>query len=191
MVNIFHLHEDPEVNSYWHIDKHIVKMPTEYAQLLSTAHRLLDGEQYIILREDKNGRQRKVKRWKLEDDRETGIFHAAHMNHPSCIWTRASKENYMYLFELYSASLKEYTKRYGKEHGSARPLPFLQTPPENIVSLGLQEIPQAMKMYPECMVPGDSIRAYRNYYNIAKHGFAKWKHNDPPPWFIPGQLCTP
>ena len=34
-------------NAKWHIDKHIVKMPIEYAQLLSTAHRVLDGVMYM------------------------------------------------------------------------------------------------------------------------------------------------
>jgi len=189
-MNIFHLHEDPEICAYWHIDKHIVKMPTEYAQLLSTAHRMLDGEFYILEKKDKLGRTRKVQRWRMMDNREEGIFHACHYNHPSTIWTRSSKENYEFLFNLYKASLKEYTNRYGKEHGSGRPLPYLATAPTNIPSQGLQEMPQAMKMYPECMVPNDPILAYRNYYNVAKHQFAKWKHNDPPPWFTPGQLCT-
>ena len=42
-MNIFYLHEDPIQNIKWHVDKHVVKMATEYAQLLSTAHRFLDG----------------------------------------------------------------------------------------------------------------------------------------------------
>ena len=45
-MNIFYLHEDPIQNAKWHVDKHVVKMVTEYAQLLSTAHRVLDGEMY-------------------------------------------------------------------------------------------------------------------------------------------------
>ena len=48
-MNIFYLHEDPIQNAKWHIDKHIVKMPIEYAQLMSTAHRMLDGEMYLCL----------------------------------------------------------------------------------------------------------------------------------------------
>ena len=46
-MNIFYLHEDPIQNAKWHVDKHVVKMVTEYAQLLSTAHRVLDGEMYL------------------------------------------------------------------------------------------------------------------------------------------------
>ena len=46
-MNIFHLHKDPVICAEMHIDKHVVKMPIEYAQLMSTAHRVLDGELYL------------------------------------------------------------------------------------------------------------------------------------------------
>ena len=56
-MNIFYLHEDPIQNIKWHVDKHVVKMATEYAQLLSTAHRYLDGDMYI----DKTANGRNIK----------------------------------------------------------------------------------------------------------------------------------
>ena len=45
-MNIFYLDDDPIQCAKWHVDKHIVKMITEYCQLLSTAHRVLDGQMY-------------------------------------------------------------------------------------------------------------------------------------------------
>jgi hypothetical protein len=42
-MNIFYLDHDPKVCAEMHVDKHCVKMILEYAQLLSTAHRVLDG----------------------------------------------------------------------------------------------------------------------------------------------------
>ena len=42
-MNIFYLHKDPKVCAEQHLDKHVVKMLIEYAQLMSTAHRMLDG----------------------------------------------------------------------------------------------------------------------------------------------------
>jgi len=42
-MNIFYLHNDPQVCAAYHCDKHVVKMILEYAQLLSTAHHELDG----------------------------------------------------------------------------------------------------------------------------------------------------
>ena len=46
-MNFFYLDEDPWTSIEYHCDKHIVKMPTEYKQMLCTAHRVLDGEMYI------------------------------------------------------------------------------------------------------------------------------------------------
>ena len=61
-MNLFYLHKEPEVSATLHCDKHVVKMIIEYAQMLSTAHRMLDGEAYYGL--SKNGR--KIQRWRLD-----------------------------------------------------------------------------------------------------------------------------
>ena len=42
-MNLFILHDDPTVAAQMQCDKHVVKMIIESAQMLSTAHRLLDG----------------------------------------------------------------------------------------------------------------------------------------------------
>ncbi len=42
-MNIFYLDSDPRICAQMHNDKHCVKMILEYAQLLSTAHRVIDG----------------------------------------------------------------------------------------------------------------------------------------------------
>ena len=85
-MNIFYLHENPIQNAKWHIDKHIVKMPIEYAQLMSTAHRILDGDMYW----DRTANNRRIKRWRLNDAREDILYKASHINHPSAIWVRES-----------------------------------------------------------------------------------------------------
>ena len=59
-MNIFYINEDPKIASLEHCDKHAVKMCVEYAQLLSTAHRLLDGKEFV----GKSKTGRNVKRWK-------------------------------------------------------------------------------------------------------------------------------
>ena len=58
-MNIFYLNKDPKICAEQHCDKHVVKMIVEYAQLLSTAHRVIDGEEY----EDRSKNNRKIKRW--------------------------------------------------------------------------------------------------------------------------------
>jgi hypothetical protein len=187
-MNIFHLHEDPIQCAKWHLDKHVVKMPTEYAQLLSTAHRMLDGDMYLEKRTYPDGRVRNVKRWKMPDDREDNIFHAGHYGHPSAVWVRESKANYNMLFRLYTALLSEYDYRYNEEgkkvHGASLPWIWLMRAPKNIPDIGLTEIPPAMKEFPQCIVKGDPIQSYRNFYNVAKKGFATWKKRPIPEWYV-------
>ena len=176
-MNIFYLHEDPIQNAKWHIDKHIVKMPIEYAQLMSTAHRLLDGEMYI----GKTAIGRNIKRWKLHDEREDILYKASHINHPSAIWVRESIENYFEMYKLYMAVLSEFTNRYGKVHGSSKPSIALIRPPSNIPMVKGTQLPQCM---PEmCKVKNNPILAYRNYYIVEKNSFASWKNREIPEWF--------
>ena len=176
-MNIFYLHEDPIQNAKWHIDKHIVKMPIEYAQLMSTAHRLLDGEMYI----GKTAIGRNIKRWRLHDEREDILYKASHINHPSAIWVRESIENYFQKYKLYMAVLSEFTNRYGKIHGSSKPSIALIRPPSNIPMVKGTQLPQCM---PEiCKVKNNPILAYRNYYIVEKNSFASWKNREIPEWF--------
>ena len=183
-MNIFYLHEDPVQNAKWHIDKHIVKMPIEYAQLMSTAHRLLDGEMYL----GKTAIGRNIKRWKLHDEREDILYKASHINHPSAIWVRESIENYFEMYKLYMAVLAEFTNRYGKVHGSSKPSIALIRPPSNIPMVKGTQLPQCM---PEiCKVKNNPILAYRNYYIVEKNSFASWKNREIPEWFQTKDIMT-
>ena len=176
-MNIFYLHENPIQNAKWHIDKHIVKMPIEYAQLMSTAHRILDGDMYW----DKTANGRRIKRWRLHDEREDILYKASHINHPSAIWVRESIENYFQMYKLYMAVLAEFTNRYGKVHGSSKPSIALIRPPSNIPMVKGTQLPQCM---PEiCKVKNNPILAYRNYYIVEKNSFASWKNREIPEWF--------
>jgi len=152
-------------------------MATEYCQLLSTAHRVLDGEIYL----GKTKNNRNIKRWLLTDEREDLLMKASHVNHPSNIWARETSSNYMYLWKIYMATLAEYTHRYGKKHGSGRASLSLIRPPKNIKEGKLTSLPQAMPDY--CKVVGDSIQAYKNYYINEKYYFANWKSREIPEWF--------
>ena len=69
-MNIFYLHNDPKTCAEQHLDKHVVKMLIEYAQLMSTAHRMLDGVKYIA--KSKTGR--KVTRYRLENKMKKQLF---------------------------------------------------------------------------------------------------------------------
>ena len=111
-MNLFYLHKEPEVSATLHCDKHVVKMIIEYAQMLSTAHRMLDGESYYGL--SKNGR--KIQRWRLEEDREDILYKASHINHPSTRWVRENAIQYQYAYDMFTALCDEYTYRYERIH---------------------------------------------------------------------------
>ena len=177
-MNIFYLHEDTKECAKQHLDKHVVKMILEYAQLLSTAHRLLDGHEY----EGKSISGRKAMRWKLDDSREDNLYLASHMKHPSGIWCRETTANYMWLYSLWRDLMQEYTFRYGKHHVAERLIPFLDILPTNIKNGDMTPMPQCMPE--DYKVPTNSIQAYHNYYINDKQPFAVWTNRPIPEWYV-------
>ena len=180
-MNIFYLSSDPEECAKYHVDKHVVKMIIEYAQLLSTAHRILDGVESIGL--SKTGR--KQKRYVLSDERESVLYNATHVNHPSAKWARHSEKNYRWLFTLWTHLLGEYTHRYGKQHSCERLLVPLSKAPVNIDLFG--EFSPPWRAMPEEFkapknVPEYTVESYRAYYNGAKTRMFKWKNRPVPEW---------
>lgn len=180
-MNIFFLDIDPKQCARQHNDKHVVKMIVEYAQLMSSAHRILDGREYI----GRTANGRRIKRFFHPDAHlQETLYKVAHINHPSTKWVRQSKEHYQWLYNLWTALCSEYTYRYGKIHESQRKLEgALYYAPLNIGVSEFTEPPPAMKAYPECIVAGDAIASYRNYYKKAKSGFAVWTKRDTPEWW--------
>jgi hypothetical protein len=176
-MNIFYLDHDVVTCAKMHNDKHCVKMILEYAQLLSTAHRVLDGINSVIL-SDSN---RKKQVWTLPDNRDGILYSATHINHPSAIWVRQSDENYAWLFRMFGALMDEYTYRYGKTHACERLSDALSYRPKNIPVKQFTEPTPAMP--DELKVPGDSIKSYRQYYNTSKTHLANWKKRPVPEWF--------
>ncbi len=186
-MNIFYLHKDPKIAAEWHVDKHVVKMIVEYAQILSTAHRMLDGTKYIGT--SKTGR--KATRYRLPDNLENVVYKACHYHHPSTAWARGSSQHYQWLFELWRELSGEYRYRYGskkgKDHSSWTLLgDILKHTPNNLQDNGWSDPPPAMSHYPQCIVPGDSIQSYKNYYIEAKNYFAKWTNRKAPDWYTNG-----
>jgi len=175
-MNIFALDSDPTVSAQMMVDKHVVKMVLETAQLLSTAHRIVDGIEYT----DKTKTGRNVKRWRLPDDREKHLYAATHINHPSAVWARASNNNYNWLFCHFVALLHEYTYRYGKIHKCEDMVVALMHPPFAIPVSYLTPVTPAMP--DEYKVPHDSVASYRNYYRVAKARMHKWTKRNPPEW---------
>lgn len=181
-MNIFYLDPSADLCAQYHTDKHVVKMILEYAQLLSTAHRVLDGKEWIEL--SSSGRKQKV--YKLLDGTfDFHLYKATHINHPSARWVRNSFHNYNFLFELWVNLLNEYTHRYGKVHKSARLLDLLSYTPERIndtteFSEPWRAMPDEYKIS-RC-IDDYTVKSYRAYYNGDKSHLFNWKSRDVPYW---------
>jgi hypothetical protein len=158
-VNIFYLDRDPVVAAQMMCDKHVVKMILESAQMLSTAHRVLDGDEHA---------------------NNVGMYKMTHKNHPSTIWVRANYENYDWLHEHMEALMTEYTYRYGKHHATERLIHSLWEHPKNITHGYFTDPPQCMP--DNCKSAVSTITAYRTYYIVEKLGFATWKRRTKPEW---------
>ena len=181
-MNIFYLDNDVEKCVEMHNDKHCVKMILEYAQLLSTAHRVIDGVELNGL--SASGRKKKF--WTLGDSRDYTLYKATHIHHPSAIWVRQSDKNYRWLHNLLRFLCAEYTYRYGKIHKVERDglLASLYSLPMSIPYGDFTEPTPAMP--DDCKVPGDSVASYRKYYINNKTHLASWKKRDVPSWFANG-----
>lgn len=166
-MNIFYLDENPNVAATMHCNKHVVKMILESAQLLSTAHRILDGD-------DKK---------QLSNNTYNAIMYkATHMNHPSAKWARESSEHYHWLYKLFIALCDEYTYRYNKVHASDTKLRhILDKLPKNIQDNGFVPPPQAM---PDYCKNTDTVVAYRTYYINEKSKMLDYKLREKPSWII-------
>lgn len=145
-MNIFILDADPIVAAQSQIDKHVVKMPLETAQLLCTAaisHGATDAR-----------------------------YKPTHGKHPCALWARESRGNYEWLLVHGLALAREYTRRYGKIHASqaviADAFRFRDLIPEGAQTPFAQAMPDEYR-------DADAVRAYRRYYCGAKRAFAAWK----------------
>ena len=175
-MNIFILDNDITKCAEYHVDKHVVKMCLESAQLLCTAHwiakhigytpRKLDREEMITLR---GLTTREIRDFPYLPN---------HFNHPCSIWVRKSLDNYEWLYCLALSLNDEYGYRYGgKTHKSIEVV--LKLPDIDLPSKGLTPFAQAM---PDEYKNEDAVIAYRNYYNQDKKHLLSWKYRRTSEW---------
>lgn len=120
-------------------------MILESAQLLSTAHRELDGDGWAD---------------------EAGLYKRTHKNHPSAVWTRSSKPHYDWLYDHFVALCDEYSYRYDKTHKTDTKFrDALAYAPPSILHTKFEDPPQCM---PDVYKHKNTVQAYRNYYTLDK-----------------------
>ena len=182
-MNIFILDKNPSRAAQQQCDKHVVKMIVESAQMLSTAHRILDGTE--TRRPSVSGKTM-VRYWKLPDVRENVLYKAVHIGHPCTVWTMQSIGNYAWHYDHFYSLCVEYQYRYGKIHSTETILDeLLSIPPKNInYNKGMTPFPLAMKARPECIFPEDPVKSYRMFYETKQDRFNMvWTKRQIPEWF--------
>lgn len=200
-MNIFYLDEDVDKCAEYHCDKHVVKQILEYSQLLSSAIRYSLGRKTLVWKTNsKMSRSSRVvylmpseiKNLKTNKYLNQGVFKresdskepymATHLNHPSTIWTRYSKETYSYMVELLKALCKEYTYRYNKVHKCESMVSLFERYASTIKFKNSGFIEPLQAMPDEYKNSKSSVDAYRAYYNGEKRKMLVWKNRDIPGW---------
>lgn len=206
-MNIFFLSIDAKKCAKYHFDSHIVKMPTECAQILSFAFHVLHPEL---------GKELYQK----------GLIYATsrgHANHPCSIWARAHINNFRYIINLGLELCNEWRYRYNhpkdKLHGAEyKLLYFKNNLPSAIPKFKIKPtefnplrftLPMPQAMFNDCRHnfevsdPPSCQKAYRNFYmSKYKYKLRKWTKKsdkckctrtcriniDKPNWFKPTLL---
>lgn len=172
-MNIFILDENKSLCAQYHNDKHIVKMPTETGQILSTA--LYNVGQLPAP-------------W----------ITPSHRNHGCVRWAGESMQNFLWLCELGLCLCDEYSYRFTppnstpKSHAAKSVILHCQ----GLVFLCKDRFPDQKKLTPFylaipanciCIAHKDffenTVLSYRYYYCKAKQHLAKWTKRSIPTWY--------
>jgi len=162
-MNIFPLDRNFEISATYHVDSHVVKIPLECAQMMSTACHV-------------NGI-------------EAG-YKASYINHPTTHWVRECIENWNWMKSYVEALNNEWRIRFNhpasRNHKAYDTILALPTP--NLrVNGSITPIPLCMPDY--CQIEGDPFSSYRKYYILCKSHLAKWKFpRNIPVWFEKGEF---
>lgn len=154
-MNIFVLDNDPVKCAKLHVDKHVVKMILEHAQMMCTTHHVISTDCDIPYKQ-------------------------THVNHPCNKWLRDSVENYMWLYNMTEALNNEYKYRFNHNvnHKSFDVIQSLPIP--DLPDIEMTRFARAMP--DECKIDNDVVASYRNYYNTSKQNILKWTKRQTPSW---------
>lgn len=171
-MNIFVLHENPKIAAIYHHNKHIVKMPLETAQMLSTSHHMILGD-------------------RAQKDK---LYKCTHYNHGCNVWLRQSLSNYNWLCELGIRLCEEYEFRYKRSYASLKVIKYAMNNPIPIDDIGLTPFYLAM---PDFCKESSVVESYRNFYcyeKLASYNSKynrwevnKWKNRNKPSWINKNQ----
>jgi hypothetical protein len=159
-----------------HCDQHVVKMPLETAQLLSTALALSSPQAWQGLQ-------------------AAGLaYKPTHPMHPCASWARECINNYLWLCALGLELCREYEYRFGNRPGPGSQPPRQHASQPVIAALREHAPPLPRRravspfvaVVPEDCAGADPVAAYRCCYVRHKSAFARWTRREPPDWYVEG-----
>jgi len=176
-MNIFFLSRFPKACAKYHCDKHM-KMVVELCQMMWCAFHMtgVDG-------------------WEKSVPDGIKIYKKTHVNHPTTVWVRTHRNNFIWTSKLTVELCKEYTRRYGKIHACQKiAMWFLKNIPEcNDTSTMTTAVYASMDIPENCTPPPlcvpkeyhmkSVVGTYRKSYKLDKSRFATWKNRESPFWF--------
>lgn len=166
-MNIFYLDTNRHTNVQYHVDRHVMKMPIETTQMLSTVLR----ERFNVVAPTEG------------PDR---IYKSVYTTHPCTRWVGENYDNFIWTWLFGTALCDEYTHRYGKVHACRQVLDtILDLTPRWVAS----DAP-IMSYRPKCVRAEfkqyDTVTAYRLQYITTKARLHSWT-NRPVPDFVQDQ----
>lgn len=161
-MNIFVMENTIERCAKSHTDRHIVKMPTELAQMIS-----------FVYYHNEN--------WSSDIDTLLMSFNKAHDKHPCSLWIRESAENFMWSCELGIELVQEYRYRYNSNKHQ-RALDIFKYGLINTPEFSKWEQTKYATAMPDEFIVDCPIESYRNYYREGKVHLHQWKKRIKPTW---------
>ncbi len=179
-MNIFAVNENPEVAARELCNQHVVKMPTESAQILCDGLYVLNG--IMTKRIFSQAPVEKI-RGIFKDFPRATHYSASNPGNPLVWWAIAGKENWEWLLRHGIELGHEKCRRYGGDHKALLVLDWLRkkgTPSE--IKDGKTPFILTMQQSIVDRFGENSTEAYRQFYCYYKH-FATWPDGKQPSWF--------
>jgi hypothetical protein len=188
-MKIFFLDSDPNKAAESLIDKHLGLQGVYLCQLLSSAHRTIDG-----IREERPSKTpNKVEhRYALPEPLQSAAYSGGlTKGYPSADFVKQSTGHYYWAHDYLIATMREYNKRYGYKHDHNDLAKLLNRAPEKMFSQSLQDGWMFMPsvdiepQYTERDEDGviNLVTTYRNWYKFAQPGVMRWTKTKTPTWY--------
>jgi hypothetical protein len=152
-MNIFAVDQDPHVAATCLVDRHVVKMILETAQMMCSV--FPEGE---------------------------APYRRTHYNHPCGVWTRERIDNYEWLYRHGAALSQEFTFRFNNTHKSSAVIEWCWNNATRSLFRSEGHMTPFAQAMPEEFKCADPIAAYRYYYRVAKAHLHQWTRRQPPSW---------